>query len=445
MLKLGLLLLCLFGFAFSQSKPLIMDHADSLYVDRTHGYLVLHGNVKFHHDSIQFSTQHATWNKSADLVRCENGFLFLHPKGSMHAKAGEYSRKDQKAEAMGNVVARDSSGEGTYFGEHMIYDRKNDFLDLISAPKLQRYEKDTVKHTIDTLTIVARRITYDRKKDFATAYGNVKITRGDLIVTCDTGWFDRKHNHLAMIGKPKCLLKENQLLGDSMYLELDVKGEKLKQVQVVRHAQGIQDEKPANGDPLKHTQVQGDTLFANFDNDKMKDLTVNRNAHGEFWEEDLKSYVNKMSGTNLHLDFDDGKMKLAKVLGTAKSTYWYTDKDRKISGRNEAMGDSIFVTFDSSKVKRLRMLGKLASGVFYDLSKKNDTTKTSSGSSSKTSPLGNSLKKAMDRKNKSSSMSSSNSSTLAPQSSAVKSSTSVATLGAASSVTTATSSSGVKK
>jgi len=356
------------SFASAQSKPLLMEHADSLSVDRARGYLVLKGDVRFKHDSVQFRTQQAFWNKSQDVVRCEGGFLFLHPKGSMKASTGEYRRKDQIADAMGSVVSRDSSGEGAYFGERMIYNRKTEFLDLVTAPRLERYTLDTVKHRTDTLRIVARHITYDRKLDLASAFGGVKVTRGDLIVTCDTGWFDKKNNKLTMVGKPKCVLKENQLTGDSMFIVMD--GEKLKSVRVIRNANGWQDEKPKNGDPLQHTRVMGDTIFAEFEGDKMKRIDVQVGARGEFWEEDLKNFVNKMSGQSLALAFQDGQMQDARVLGNAKSTYWYTEKNRKVSGRNEAMGDTIFVTFDSSKVKRLRIHGNMATGVFYDLSKK---------------------------------------------------------------------------
>ena len=366
-----LLLFVCAQLACAQSKPLVMEHADSLYVDRAKGYLVLEGNVRFRHDSVQFTTQRAFWNRETDIVKCEGGFLFTHPKGFIKANAGEYRRKEQRADMAGSVVAKDSAGEGTFLGERAIYDRKNDFLDLPLQPVLLRFQKDTAKKAIDTLKLVAQRITYDRKKDFAIAYRNVKVTRGDLVVTCDTGWFDQKNGSMVMVGKPKCVLKENQLSGDSMHIVLDVDKEKLKTVRVVRNALGTQDNKPKPTDPLQHTKVQGDTIFAEFANDKMKQLFVSLNARGEFWEEDAKDYINKMNGSRLHLAFDDGQMKDARVQGGAKSTYWYLDNKRVVSGRNEAMGDTIFASFDSSKVQKLRIVGTMATGVFYDLSKKN--------------------------------------------------------------------------
>lgn len=370
MTRFSLIMLLLLGFAlevFAQSKPLIMERADSMRAERNRGYLVLRGNVRFVHDSTKFNTETAIWNRDQDVVMCTGGFNFAHPKGTLKANTGEYRRKDQIADAMGDVVSRDTSGEGAFFGDRIIYNRKTEFLDLPTRPLMHRYSKDSVKKTIDTLSIRARKMTYDRKKELAVAYGNVIITRGDLIVTSDTGIYDRKKNQMILIGRPICKLKEYQISGDSMHITLEK--DKLKSVRVVRNGKGTQDEKASKGEPGRHTEVYGDTLFAEFNDDKIKHMRVTVGARGLFWDLDLQSFVNKMSGSKLLLDFIDGQMEKALVEGDAKSTYWYTEKNRKVSGRNEAIGDTIHVSFDKNKVKRLRVKGNTANGVFYDLSK----------------------------------------------------------------------------
>lgn len=366
MIKMLCICAVLFTGAMGQSRPLIMEHADSLSVDRSRGSLLLFGNVKFKHDSIRFTTGSANWSKSRDVVVCENGFVFMHPQGSLKANSGRYQRKEQIAEAFGSVVSRDSSGEAAFFGERMLYDRGKRFLDLTSTPLVQRYFKDTVKKKVDTLSIVARRITYDSDKQLANAMGNVTITRGKMVVTCDTGLFDRKGNTLTLVGKPTCTLDRNRLTGDSMHLVLN--NESLKSVRVVRNALGVQQEQVKKS-PMRHTQVQGDTLFAAFENDQLQEMHVSIKAEGRFWEEDLSQYVNKMNGDQLSIQFKEGQMDLARVLGQAKSSYWNVNDKRKVAGRNDAMGDSIYVTFDSSKVSRLRITGKKATGVYVDLEK----------------------------------------------------------------------------
>ena len=80
-----------------------------------------------------------------------------------------------------------------------------------------------------------------------------------------------------------------------------------------------------------------------------------------------------MDGNRLDLYFNKGKMDHAVVSGKAQSTYFYVKKDRTVSGKNEAAGDTINILFDPIKnaVKTLRLLGRgtIASGRYVDLEK----------------------------------------------------------------------------
>ena len=68
-------------------------------------------------------------------------------------------------------------------------------------------------------------------------------------------------------------------------------------------------------------------------------------------------------------------MDRAVVSGKAQSTYFYVKKDRTVSGKNEATGDTIHILFDAQKnaVKSLKLMGRKtnASGRFIDLEKEN--------------------------------------------------------------------------
>ena len=80
-----------------------------------------------------------------------------------------------------------------------------------------------------------------------------------------------------------------------------------------------------------------------------------------------------MDGNRLDLYFNQGKMDKAIVSGKAQSTYFYVKKDRSVSGKNEATGDTIHISFDAQKnaVKSLKLLGggTMASGRYIDMEK----------------------------------------------------------------------------
>jgi hypothetical protein len=374
--KIWLLSLLLVAFlatsAAAQSSPLIMKHADSLAVARKRGTLLLQGRVHFIHDSIQFRTQRAFWHKTAESVQCSGGFLFTHPSGYIKAQNGLYQKKSAIATATGDVFAGDSAESYLFTGDYLEYDREKEILTMPQKPKLYQFEKQK-NGKIDTVTVSARRIIYNKKDAFAQAFDQVKVTQNEMVVTCDTGYFDRKNNWLSMKGHPTCDLKNYHLTGDSIFLVLDSTGKSLKSALVIRNAHGVQQEEPKRNAPGSVTEAFGDTLYAQFSNDKIERLYVNLNARGFFYETDLKDYRNLMDGDRLDLYFNQGKMDKAVVSGKAQSTYFYVKKDRSVSGKNEATGDTIHILFDAQKnaVKSLKLLGAaaMASGRYIDMEK----------------------------------------------------------------------------
>lgn len=357
---------------FAQSSPLIMKHADNLAVARKRGSLLLEGRVFFVHDSVQFRTQRATWNKDAEVVNCDGGFLFTHPSGFIQAKSGMYRKKQSLATAMGDVIAGDSASSYRFTGDFLEYDRENEILTMPQKPKLYQYEKRKDGGT-DTLTIEANKIIYNKKASFAEAYKNVKVTQSDMVVTCDTGYFDRANSWLSLKGHPTFDMKNYHLTGDSIYLTIDEAKKTLTSALVIRNAHGISKEDPKKNAPGNVTEAFGDTLYCEFKDNKIERLYVNLNAKGFFYETDLPDYRNLMDGNRLDMYFKKGKMDHAVVSGKAQSTYFYVKKDRTVSGKNEAAGDTINIVFDPLKnaVKTLRLLGRstIASGRYVDLEK----------------------------------------------------------------------------
>ncbi len=349
-----------------------MKHADSLAVARKRGTLLLQGRVHFVHDSVQFRTQRAFWNKDAETVQCSGGFLFTHPSGFIDAHNGTYQKKKGIATAVGDVHAGDSASTYLFTGEYLEYDRENEILTMPQKPRLYQYEKMKNGKT-DTVAISARRIVYNKRVAFAEAFDQVKVTQNDMVVTCDTGYFDRQNNWLSMKGHPTCDMKNYHLTGDSIFLVLDSAGKSLKSALVIRNAHGVQQEEPKKNAPGSVTEAFGDTLYAEFSKDKIERLYVNLNARGFFYEDDLKEYRNLMDGDRLDLYFNQGKMDKAVVSGKAQSTYFYVKKDRSVAGKNEATGDTIHILFDAQKnaVKSLRLLGggTMASGRYIDMEK----------------------------------------------------------------------------
>lgn len=378
-------LLFLASMLFAQTKPLIMKHADSLSVTKRSGYLLLKGHVHFVHDSVQFKTMKATWNRNSDIVQCEGNFIFTHPDGFIQAKSGLYQKRIEFASASGSVVAKDSLGTYAFFGDKLQYNREKKILTMPVKPLLHHYtENKDDKKKKDTLAIRAEWISYHQNEEYAEAFRNVVLTHNGMTVTCDTGFFNKKEHWLSMKGNPKCLLENHELSGDSIFLKLTPDNKSLESALVIRNAHGVQKEPRKKKKPGTHTEAFGDTLYAEFDGKKLKRLYVNLNAHGFFFEDDLPDYKNLMEGVRLDLYFKNGKMHRAVVSGDAESTYFYVKKNRTVAGQNVATGDTIHIDFSPEKnqVKQLKVRGSKnpSSGRYINLDK--ETSKPDSSNKS---------------------------------------------------------------
>ncbi|MCL2207899.1 MAG: hypothetical protein FWB90_07395 [Fibromonadales bacterium] len=354
------------------TMPLIMERADSLAAMRKAGHLFLQGNVKFKHDSIDFRTGRAQWNRNSDAVYSENGFDFRYPKGNIQADRGNYTRANSIAIAEGNAVARDSAGKGTFFGEKIIYNRATEFLEIPLQPLAHYYFEE--KGKLDTLAISSKTMTYDQRKQIAVAADSVLITRREVIITGDTGVYNQKEGFLILKGNPKCIMSDYTVTGDSMFVKLH--NNEVESVLVIKNAHGLQQTAATSGKPAQHSEVFGDTLFLAVKNNKAQNLYVNVEARGLFYEEDLPSHVNKMNGDRLDISFEAGKMKLAEVNGNANSLVFNITPARKVDGKNESSGESIFISFNDARVNKIKVKGNLASGIYYDMSKANVSSST---------------------------------------------------------------------
>jgi len=347
------------------TMPLVMEHSDSLAAMRKAGYLFLQGNVKFRHDSVDFKTERARWDRNSDAVYSEGGFDFNYPKGNIKAERGNYMRKTNIAVAEGSAEARDSAGKGAFFGERIIYNRGTEFLEIPYRPLAHYYF--TEKGKLDTLAIRSKTMTYDQREQIAIAADSVLITRREVVITGDTGFYNQKEGFLSLKGNPICRMSDYIVKGDSMFVKLN--NNEVESVLVIKNAHGIQQTATTSNKPAQYSEVFGDTLFLAVKNNKAQNLYVNLNAKGLFYEIDLPNYVNKMSGDRMDISFDLGRMTLAEVNGNAKSLVFYVTPQRKVDGKNESTGKSILIAFDSTQVSKIKVKGNLASGIYYDMSK----------------------------------------------------------------------------
>ncbi len=349
-----------------------MENADRLEGVRSTGEYVLSGNVRFRHGDLRLETQRALWERVRNRVTCETAMRITHHGSLLTADRGMYDREADRAQAEGNVVMRDSSGEVNATGDRLDYDRVLRVAVLSGNPVARRFyqrrlvypEGDSTRvpeeKPADTLTIRALKLKYNDSTGVSVAEGNVVITRRDLRITCGRAEYRQKQDSLILQENPVAKVEDSEIKGK--LIRMGMAGEELRGLRVRGQAEALSFEKATDSTPARNSKVTGDSLFAVFRDGGLDSVEVFTKAEGTYWEVNRPDYVNRMNGDYMVMRFRDREAREAEVLGSARSTYYHFEGDT-LKGKNRAEGNVISLAFSDGKISEVLVIGK-ASGVY---------------------------------------------------------------------------------
>lgn len=370
MISIGLALLASISLAATKAaapprpkqEPLVLDGAKSFVVTGRGASVELSGDVRFHRGDVKFRSDRAVWDRAQDVVRFEGAFQLTHPSGSIVSQTGRYERSSGSAWAEGDALLADSSGDITITAGIIRYDRTARIAEARRDPVFRRRSTSDSGKGWDTIEIKAERLQYRENDSVAEARGDVRIHRGDLSATCGVAVLDRRKRQLSLQESPKANLSKRRLSGKTMVLDLDLEREEIKRVAVYKEAVGLLEGEPDSAGLVTTSRVLGDTLFAEVDGSKLRELLVTRKARGESWTSKDSVRVDRLDGDSLRLSFRSGRIDTAWVRGNAKSFYHWLDQGR-MKGVNEAQGKIIRIAFTDGRIRRIRVEGT-AKGVY---------------------------------------------------------------------------------
>ena len=354
------------------SPPLVMENADKLEGVRSTGEYVLSGNVRFRHGDLRLETQRALWQRERNRVISETAMRITNRGALLTADRGSYDRNADRAEAVGRVFMRDSSGEVEARAERLDYDRVGRVAVLSGDPVARRFYParpaqsaqpghDAARSApADTLSIRALRLRYNDSLGIALAEGEVVITRRDLHITCGRAEYRQKEDSLILYEKPVAQVEDSEIRG--AVIRLGLAGEELRGLRVRGQAEALSYEKATDSSDARRSRVTGDSLFMAFDDGAVDSIEVFTHAEGTYWEVGKPEYVNRMNGDYMVMRFRDRQAREAQVLGSARSTYYHFEGD-SLKGRNRADGDIIALQFESGKIGEVLVQGR-AEGVY---------------------------------------------------------------------------------
>jgi len=275
----------------------------------------------------------------------KKGFLYQRPQiiDSNYTFTSDDMAIDDstgRSEFRGNAVYRskDSTGGFDLIANNIKTDKKKDILLATIQPLLLvKQNRDTTFITADTL-YVARLL--DLRK-----YREVPEVR-ETLSTDSATWLKRKQDttlrYFEAYPRVRVFSDSLQGVGDSLFYSLEDSVFRFFKSPIVW---------------AKENQIVGDTLYLFLKNKKPERLLVFENALA-ISRVDSTTYFNQLKGNRLNALFEDGEMYQMTAKGSAENVYYFQDERKQFISVNKSSCDAIVILLKNNQPQKVSFLNK---------------------------------------------------------------------------------------
>ena len=256
-----------------------------------------------------------------------------------------------RGEFRGNAVYRskDSTEGFDLIANNIKVDRKKDILLATIQPLLLIKQKgDTTFVAADTL-YVARLIDLRKTREVPV----IRLpNKKDTLLTNKKVPVDTTAKYFEAYSHVKVYADSLQGVGDSLFYASDDSTFRFFKSPVIW---------------AKDNQILGDTIYLFLKNRKPELLTVFENALA-INKIDSTSYFNQLRGTRMQAFFEDGEMYFMSAKGSAENVYYFQDEQKHFISVNKSTCDVINIYLENNKPQKVSFLNKYE-GTAYPMRK----------------------------------------------------------------------------
>ena len=316
-------------------------------------------------ESIRLSSPTRIVDSSKRIILTRNAYFdrknkkgFLYERSQIIDTAYTFTADDMalddstgRGEFRGNAVYRskDSTEGFDLIANNIKVDRKKDILLATIQPLLLIKQKgDTTFVAADTL-YVARLIDLRKTREVpAIRLPNKK----DTLLTNKKVPADTTAKYFEAYSHVKVYADSLQGVGDSLFYASDDSTFRFFKSPVIW---------------AKDNQILGDTIYLFLENRKPELLTVFENALA-INKIDSTSYFNQLRGTRMQAFFEDGEMYFMSAKGSAENVYYFQDEQKHFISVNKSTCDVINIYLENNKPQKVSFLNKYE-GTAYPMRK----------------------------------------------------------------------------
>ena len=262
----------------------------------------------------------------------KNAKLFLKER-TVEGDSLYYDKNRGFASATNNIKVIDTVQNFISKGNYAeLFEQKDSLFIIKRAVAISIIDRDSMFIHGDTLLVTGK-----PKKRVIRTYHNVKIFKSDLQGKCDSIHTNQETGYTKMYRSPVIWSDQNQITGDSIYLQSNVETEKLDSLKVFNNAFIVSKDSLAKED---YNQIKGRNMFGKFDANKLKFLLVKGNAESIYFNRNAETQVletiTKEVSSNIEFTLDKGQIQSIKYLKSSDGkTYPPSElglEGRKIKG-----------------------------------------------------------------------------------------------------------------
>lgn len=273
------------------------------------------------------------YNTKTDISHfTKNAKLFLKER-TIEGDSLYYDKRRGFASATNNIRVIDTVQNFISKGNYAeLFEKKDSLFIIKKAVAISIIEKDSMFIHGDTLLVTGK-----PEKRIIRTYHNVKIFKSDLQGKCDSIHTNQQTGYTKMYRNPVIWSDQNQITGDSIFLQSNIDTEKLDSLKVFNNAFIISKDSLSKNN---FNQIKGRNIFGKFYKNKLKFLLVKGNAESVYFNRNESTQVletiTKEISSNIEFTLKKGQVQSIKYLkqsdGKTYPPSMYPEEDRLLKG-----------------------------------------------------------------------------------------------------------------
>lgn len=277
------------------------------------------GNVKLKTPNVTLLAEIGTYYIDENRAFFQRNVKVIDSATTIYSEQLTYFEKERKSIAMLNVRIENTGNNVTMFGHYLEHFDSTQYSKMTEQPWLMQVDTSD-SGEIDTLAVKSIVMeTFDDSTKRLLATDSVSIVRGNLAARAGLVKYYTAAERIELFHKPVVWYDDNQVTGDSIILHLADNRLRRAEIRTRAFAASLSD----SLFPDRYNQLTGRTLTMKFENNKLRETFVERNAISLYflYDDSLANGVNKTSGDYLRMVFNDGRPHTITVSKGIEGTY----------------------------------------------------------------------------------------------------------------------------